>query len=55
MIGSACDEHLCVEDLYKVKLTMNSMDSFTTEWDVTGPAKGYDIQTKYSRLISDCS
>ena len=47
--GSCRAEHLCGKDRYQVTVTRVSQDSFTETWRVTGPAKNYEMTTRYLR------
>ncbi len=41
--------HPCRADRYAVTVTWLSADSFTEVWQVTGPAKDYDMTSVYTR------
>jgi hypothetical protein len=41
--------HLCRADRYAVTVTRLTADSFTEVWQVTGPAKNYDLTSVYTR------
>jgi Family of unknown function (DUF6314) len=41
--------HPCRADRYAVTVTWLSADSFTEVWQVTGPAKDYDLTSVYTR------
>jgi hypothetical protein len=41
--------HLCRADQYLVTVTVTGPGSFTETWQVTGPAKDYDMTATYRR------
>ena len=45
--------HPCRADRYAVTVTWLSPDSFTEVWQVTGPAKDYDLTTVYTRAAGE--
>lgn len=47
----AQDEHLCLQDNYKIRYTFCSgnIDHFEIEYDVEGPAKKYQSTTSFNR------
>jgi hypothetical protein len=47
--GSCHAVHQCRADRYAVTVTWLSADSFTEVWQVTGPAKDYDLTSVYTR------
>jgi hypothetical protein len=47
--GSCRAVHPCRADRYAVTVTWLSEDSFTEVWQVTGPAKDYDMTSVYTR------
>ncbi len=47
--GSCRAVHPCRSDRYAVTVTWLSPDSFTEVWQVTGPAKDYDLTSVYTR------
>jgi Family of unknown function (DUF6314) len=47
--GSCRAVHPCGPDRYAVTVTWLSDDSFTEVWQVTGPAKDYDLTSVYTR------
>ncbi len=47
--GSCRAEHVCGPDRYQVTVTRVSQDSFTETWQVEGPAKDYEMTTRYLR------
>lgn len=52
--GGACQAvHPCHADRYAVTVTCLSPDSFTEVWQVTGPAKDYDMTTVYTRAACE--
>jgi hypothetical protein len=47
--GDCQAEHLCRADRYQVRVTRTGDDSFTETWRVVGPAKDYEMTTRYRR------
>jgi len=47
--GSCRAVHPCRADRYSVTVTRLSPDAFTEVWQVTGPAKDYDLTSVYTR------
>jgi Family of unknown function (DUF6314) len=47
--GACHAVHPCRADRYAVTVTWLSADSFTEVWQVTGPAKDYDLTSVYTR------
>ena len=47
--GACRAVHLCRADRYAVTVTWLTADSFTEVWQVTGPAKNYDLTSVYTR------
>jgi Family of unknown function (DUF6314) len=47
--GACHAVHLCRDDRYAVTVTWLTADSFTEVWQVTGPAKDYDLTSVYTR------
>ena len=47
--GSCRAVHPCRADRYSVTVTWLSPDAFTEVWQVTGPAKDYDLTSVYTR------
>jgi hypothetical protein len=41
--------HQCRADRYQVMVTATGPDSFTETWQVTGPAKDYEMTARYQR------
>jgi hypothetical protein len=50
--GDCQAEHLCRADRYEVTVSRTGDDSFTEIWRVTGPAKDYQLSSRYSRASS---
>lgn len=45
----ATAEHLCVNDLYSIHMTLDVVQSaWRTAWTVVGPAKDFTIHTEYA-------
>ena len=45
----ACPEHLCVKDLYKVRMHLENSSAFEMRWEVQGPRKNNIIITNFTR------
>ena len=50
--GSCRAVHPCRADQYAVSITRLSADSFTENWQVTGPDKDYELRAVYRRQAS---
>lgn len=48
---SACAEHLCVKDLYKVQMHLENSAAFEMRWEVKGPRKNNIIVTNFTRHV----
>lgn len=47
-------KHLCARDQYHLRLTIDSLDRFSTCYVVQGPFKNYTIDTVFGRVVGVC-
>eukprot|EP00448_Togula_jolla_P028155 CAMPEP_0170636886 /NCGR_PEP_ID=MMETSP0224-20130122/38083_1 /TAXON_ID=285029 /ORGANISM="Togula jolla, Strain CCCM 725" /LENGTH=234 /DNA_ID=CAMNT_0010966661 /DNA_START=370 /DNA_END=1071 /DNA_ORIENTATION=- len=48
-VMAGCAEHLCIQDLYRVTVALQTASTFRIDYHITGPRTNYDANTTYRR------